>query len=167
MSKAGKIILWVVIILVVLASFGFFWGKSAWEKISFSAPRLQAINFQGITLTDLANIALLSQTKTITVGLSMDINNQNNFSIPFSSMNVKLFYDNTLIAQTSDTLLNSQQVPANGTLKISDQVNVILNNAGAALLIEKIKGRAVTIIYEINMKVFGIPLPSIKQNFIW
>lgn len=167
MNKGSKIILWVVIILVVLSAFGFFWGKSAWDKISFSAPRLQAINFQGITLTDLANIALLSQTKTITVGLSMDINNQNNFSIPLSSLNVKLVYDNTVIAQTSNMLLNKQTVPANGTLTVADNVNVILNNAGGALLIEKIKGRAVTIDYIINMKVFGIPLPSIKKNLIW
>lgn len=167
MSTGVKIFLWILLILAVLAVIGFFWVKSIWDSISFSPPSLQGLNLQGLTLTDLASIAFEGQSKTVTVTLAMAIKNDNNFSIPFSNMKVKLYYDNTIIAETSNLISGKQVVPANGALTVSDTVNVILNNAGGKLLIDKINGGHPSIDYSISLKVFGIPLPNIKNNFTW
>lgn len=167
MSKAGKIILWILIILVLAGTFLFYWGKTAFEKILFSNPRLTGLNLQGITINDLANIALTGQSKTVNVSLEMDVVNNNNFSIPFSKMKVKLLYNNILIAETSPLLQVKRVVPANSSVTISDIININLNNASGQMLIEKLKKRPVTIDYIINVSVFGIPLPSIKNNFSW
>lgn len=163
MNKGLKIVLWIVIILAVVAVITFFWGKSAWDKIDFGKPRLEGLDLQGLTLNDLANIALAGQSKTVTATIVMDIKNDNGFSIPFSSIKAQLSYKGTVIAETTDN--SSHTVPANGILSLSDNVNIILNNAGGALLIEKLKGNHPQIDYTIILKVFGIPIPSQTGNF--
>lgn len=165
MSKGLKIFIWILVIIAVLGAITFTWGKSAWNKIKFSAPTLQGLDLQGLTLADLANIALAGQEKTVTATVQMNIQNDNSFSIPFSSIRAQLLYNDTVIAKTSDD--SSHIVPANGNLPLSDPVNIILNNAGGNLLIEKIKGGKPKINYVINLKVFGIPVPSIKSSFTW
>ena len=165
MSKGTKILVWIIAIIAVLAIAVFIWGKNAFDKITFSTPRIQSLNLQGLTLLDLANIALVGKSKTVTAVVEMDIKNDNNFAIPFSSIRAELFYKGTLIAETTDD--SSHTVPANGHITLSDPVNIILNTAGGNLLIEKIKGGHPQIDYVINLKVFGIPVPSIKESFTW
>lgn len=164
MSKGWKIFLWVLLILVALAAIAFFWGKSAWDKLSFSRPVLQALNLNGLTATDLVNIALSGQSKTVTATVAMDVKNDNSFSIPFS-VKIKLLYQDTIIAETSSI---SGTVPANGILRISDAVNIILNNAGGAILGEKVQGKPVQLDYTVSLRLFGIPVPkTIKNSFLW
>lgn len=159
MSKGLKIFLWTVAIVIALSAFAIIWGKNAWDKIAFSKPQLQALDLQGLTLNDLANIAFTGQSKTVTVTLGMAIKNDNNFSIPFSNMKVKLLYKDTLIAETSDAFAQQNfTVPANGNLAVADTVNVLFNNAGGQLLIEKTKGNHPQIDYSIDLKVFSIPI---------
>lgn len=167
MSKGVKIFLWVLFGLVILAGLAigaYFWAKNAWDKISFSAPKLKGVDFRSISLTDLANIVLAGGTKTIVATISMDIKNDNSFKIPFT-VKAKLFYQEVLIAVTHSL---SGVIPAKGTLTISDQVNIILNQAGAAILIEKIKGGTPKIDYSLSLSLFGIPIPKkIKSSFPW
>lgn len=135
-----------------------------WDKISFSKPIPQGLDLNGITLADLANIALAGKSKTVTATITMNIKNDNSFSIPFSAK-VKLLYQDTVIAETSSI---SGTIPANGTFPISDKVKIILNNAGGAILIEKLKGKPVQMDYSISLSLFGIPIPKdIKNSFIW
>lgn len=166
MSKGLKIVVWIVVILVVLGIIAFTWGKSAWDKIDFGKPRLEGLDLQGLSLNDLANIALAGQSKTVTATVVMDIKNDNGFSIPFSSIKAQLSSKGVVIAQTTDT--SAHTVPANGILSLSDNVDIILNNAGGALLIEKLKGNHPQIDYEVDLKVFGIPVSlfyPIKDSF--
>ena len=169
MSTGVKILVWTLVILGVLALLVFVfvipWGKKVWDKITFSQPRLEALDLQGLSLADLANIAFTGQTKEVTAVLGMDIKNENNFSIPFSNLRAQLFYQDVLIAETTDN--RSYTVPANGSLAFSNPVKIILNNAGGQLLIEKASGRQPIIDYKINANVFGIPLPSIKNKMPW
>lgn len=168
MSKGVKILLWIVVIIAVLAIIGFIWAKNAFDKISFSVPRLQGLDMQGLTLNDLAKIALEGGQKELKVSLAMDAKNENNFSIPFGNMLVKMYYGSTLIASTSPSLENKKFVlPAKGSVTVSDTINIILNTAGAKLLIEKLKGGHPQINYSIGLRVFGIPIPSIKNSFAW
>lgn len=166
MSKGLKIIVWIVVILAVLGIIAFFLGKNAWDKLTFGKPTLQGLDLQGLSLNDLANIALAGQSKTVTATVIMDIKNDNSFAIPFSSIKASFSYKGTVIAETTDN--SSHTVPANGILSLPNNINIILNNAGGALLIEKLKGNHPQIDYEVDLKVFGIPVSlfyPIKDSF--
>lgn len=169
MSKASRIVLWIILILVIISALigTFIWGKNAVNKISFSKPRPQALDLQGLSLVDLANIVIGAQAKIIKATISMDIKNDNNFSIPFSNLNVSLSYNNVLIAQTSNMLAQKKVVPANGILTVSDTVNIILSNETAAFLKDKINGNHPELDYVVNLNVFGIPIRSISDKFVW
>lgn len=169
MSTGLKIFLWIAAIIAVLAALAFLvvipWATKVWDRITFSEPRVEALDLQGLSLQDLANIAFTGTTKEVTAILGMDIKNENNFSIPFSNLRAQLFYQDTLIAETTDT--RSYNVPANGGLAFSNPVKIILNNAGGQLLIAKATGGNPIIDYVIKANVFGIPLPSIKNKMPW
>lgn len=165
MSRTWKIVLIVLAVLAALGITAFFWGKSVWDKITFGIPRLVGLNLNGLTATDLANITFAGGQKEVTATLSMDVINRNNFSIPFSNLKVKLFYNNQEIAETSNMLEGKQSVPANGTFTGTDTVKVILNGAGIQMLIDKITKGAATLEYKIMVKVFGIPLPKAFQSY--
>lgn len=168
MSTGLKIFLWILAILAVIAVIAFFWAKSIFDKVNFSAPKLYSLDLQGLTLNDLVKIALEGSQKEVKVTLGMDISNANSFSIPFSNMNVKMYYAGAIIAQTSPALQNQKFVlPANGNLSVTDNISIVLNPEGIKMLIEKIKGGQPKIDYKIGLKVFGIPLPSIQNSFTW
>lgn len=168
MSKGMKIFLWILVILAAIAVISFFWAKSVFDKVNFSAPKLHSLYLQGLTLNDLLKIALEGSQKEVKVSLGMDISNANNFSIPFSNMNVKMYYAGSIIAETSPALQNQKFIlPANGSLSVTDNISIVLNAEGVKMLIEKIKGGQPKINYKIGLKVFGIPLPSIQNSFTW
>lgn len=162
--KSWQIVLIVVLIFGIAFATFFFWGKSVWDKITFGKPRLLGLNLNGITLTELANLAVSGTPKEVTATIAMDVKNDNNFSIPFSSLKVKLFYKGAEIAATSDLLSATNQVPANGTFTGTDTVKIILNGAGIDMLIDKLTAKQITLDYKIMVKVFGIPLPKSLQT---
>ena len=163
--KAWKIILIVLLVLGALGAAAFFWGKSVWDKIGFGKPRITGLNLSGITPADLANIAFTGLQREVTADIAMDVVNQNNFSIPFSSLRVKLFYNGEAIAETSDLLAQKQSVPANGTLPVNDTVKLILSGATAQMIEDKIRNGIATLQYKIMVKIFGIPLPKALQTY--
>lgn len=169
MSKGVKILLWILAILAVLALVIYFlvipWATKVWDRITFSKPYVQDWDLKGTTLADLADIAFQGAEKEVDVQLGMDIKNDNSFSIPFSKVKAKLFYDNQLIAETTDNA--SHLVPANGVLSLSNLVKIKLNGAGGTMVIDKLQGKTPVINYEIDANVYGIPLPTIKNNFTW
>lgn len=165
MNKGLKIFLWVLAALAGLALAGYFVAKSVIDNVDFSAPIPQGLDLKGITLSDLANIALAGGEKTVTVTVGMTITNNNSFAIPFSNVKAQLYYKGVLIGETNDP--DSHKIPANGSVQLTDTVNIILNNAGGNLLIEKIKGGKPQLDYVIGLRVFGIPIPSVKDTLIW
>lgn len=169
MSKGVRILLWVLAILAVLALVIYFlvvpWATKVWDRITFSLPRLQGLDLKGLTLQDIINIAFTGGEKEVEAQLGMDIKNENGFSIPFSKVKAKLFYEGQLIAETTDNA--SHLVPANGALALSNPVKIRLNDAGGRLVIEKLQGKTPVIDYEINANVYGVGLPTIKKNFTW
>lgn len=164
MSRAFKIIMWVIIIFAVIGITGIIWAKSVWDKISFSMPRIKAMNLNGLTLADLKNALLQDESKDVSTTLEMDVVNKNNFSIPFSNLKVKLFYQDRPIAETSNLLEGQQRIPANGTFTASDDVNITLSKAGTQMLIDKLVSGKINLDYKIIVKVFGIPLPKSLQT---
>lgn len=164
MSRAWKIVMWVIIIVVVVGFAGLMWAKSVWDNISFGMPRVTGLNLNGLTLADLKNLLLQGGSKDVSARLEMDVVNQNSFSIPFSNLKVKLIYKGQPIAETSNLISGQNRVPANGTFTGVDDVKITLSNAGIQMLIDKLVNGKVTLDYKIMVKVFGIPLPKALQT---
>lgn len=162
MNKGLRILLWILFIIAALAVIGFILWKvwlekkftQIWDNITFSKPVPESLDLQGVTLADLQNIALTGQPKTITLSLGMDIENKNNFSIPFTAK-IKSSYQGTTLAET-DTI--SGTVPANGTHHVSAPISITLSGAQIQILIEKLRGNKVPIDYAIDLSLYGIPL---------
>lgn len=164
MSKGVKIALWILAIIIVIAATGYFFGKKAVDKITFSKVKLLAVNFQGLSLSDIPTL-LSGGTKTINATIGIDINNSNNFSIPFSKVNIRLFYNGSVIAETSPALYSANPVlPPNGTLALTDSINIILSKADAQLLSDKFTGKNPAVDYKGSLSVFGIPIKSINGS---
>lgn len=168
MKKWLKIVLIILAVLAVLALIGFIWVKSIFNKISFSKPKLQSLDLQGLTLTDFLNAAFAGQSRTVTVTLGIDIINNSGLSIPFSIYSIKLLHNDVVIGESS-TALSAQRftLPANNYVSISDTITVSLNDAGGQLLIEKLKGGRPILEYKILFSVFGIPVPYKGDSFTW
>ena len=162
MSKGLKIFLWFLLIVAVIAIIGFILWKvwlerkftQIWDNIIFSKPYPEGLDLQGLTLVDLQNIVATGQPKTITLSLGMDIENRNNFSIPFSTK-IRSSYLGTPIAETNKI---SGTVPANGNFHVSAPITITLSGAQVQILIEKLQGKKVPIDYSIDLSLFGIPL---------
>lgn len=160
MSKFWKIVMWILIILVAAGIAGVFWAKSVWDKITFGMPRLIALNLNGLTAADLQTMLVSGGSREVIATIGMDVTNKNNFSIPFSSLKVKLIYNGQVIAESSDMLKGNNKVPENGVLSVVDDVKITLNTSGLQMLIDKaVKGKT-SVDLKTSVKVFGIPLPK-------
>lgn len=165
MNKGLKIFLWILVIIVVLAVIGYLMAKSVLDNVTFSKPIPQGLDLKGLTLGDLVNVALANEQKTVSVTIGMNVTNSNSFAIPFSNVKVGLYYKGVLIAETNDP--DSHTIPANGSLALTYTVNIILNDAGGQLLIEKIKGGNPQLDYKIGLRVFGMPVPGVNDSLTW
>lgn len=169
MSKGLKIFLWILAIIAVLAVLTFAviipWGKGVWDKISFSKPTLQALDLKGLTLADLKSMALSGGSRDVTVTLGMDIKNDNNFSISFSTLKIKLYYKGTLIAETEDNAWHT--LPANSVYPFSSIVSITLNGAGLQMILEKVATGKTSVDMKTDIRVYGISVPTIESNLPW
>lgn len=157
MSTLFKILLVILIIIVIIAIVIFVKGKNAYDKITFTKPTLK----QDIQALAAANLS----GNTLSLPLPFIIKNDNNFSILFSSVNAELLYNGNVIGKSNDAGWHT--IPANGSLSLAPVIDFSINDAVKNLFIQKIQGGHPAIDYVITMKVFGIPIPSIKDNFIW
>lgn len=168
MSTVAKIFLWIAIALVVLIGFASYWGKGVWDKITFSKPVPKSLSLNGLTLADLADIALTGKSKTVDVTVGMNIKNDNSFPIPFTLI-VELSYKGTDIFQTDKI---SGTIPANSTYPVLAPAKITLSKAGAGFVSEKIRGGHPKIDYVLDLSLFGIHIPSsivpsLTDSFIW
>lgn len=169
MSTGLKIFLWILAIIAFLALVVYVviipWGKGVWDKISFSTPKLQTLDLKGLTLDDLKKLALSGGSKDVTVTLGMDIKNDNNFSIQFSTLKVEIYYKGTLIAKTEDNTWHT--IPGNSIYPFSSIVNITLNGAGLQMILEKAITGKTSVDFKTDIRVYGIPVPTIETNLSW
>lgn len=141
----------VIVVILVLAGI---WGMTAWNKIIFT------FSFRGIDLSQLSFDSLTSSGETSTkLILNLGIKNNNSFSIPFKNMKVWMYYDKTVIAETSSDLASKTfLIPANGKIDITDAVNIHFNSASIKLLKEAALKKGPKVDYTVKVNVFGIAL---------
>lgn len=144
-----------IVIVLLLVGLLVMEGMKAWNRIIFK------FNFKGIDLAtiNLDSLAATGQTSGRLL-LGITITNNNPFAIPFDKMKVWLYYDNTLIAESSGNLYAQSYslAPNGGQVDVTDYVNVHLNSASAKLVKEAVSKQNPKVNYTVKINVFGIAL---------
>lgn len=143
----------VIILIAALVGIGFYL-KDAFEKLKFK------FDLSGINLSQL-------KSGTINVKAGVTIENKNKFNITFSRLFVRLFYNNQLIAQSKEAREEKIVVPKNSEIKFIEDIEVYVNSATIDLVKNSIAKESVEIKYEIDLIVFGIRIPTIKNSFTY
>lgn len=163
--KKNRIVSIILLVLLIIALLVWY-AVSVWDRLTFNIY-FKSVDLSGLNLADLEKI-LLGETKVIHTTIGADLENKNPFSISFSNLKVKMFYENALIAETSDKIKNTKYtVPAKGNLSIEDTADIILNPSSVNLIAQGLTNRKPNIDYTVNLRVWGIPLPRIKNDFAW
>lgn len=147
----------VLIVIALVLVIVYFWAMKIWDNIKFD------FSFKGIDLgnIDLSNIGTSASNIKLTVGAK--ITNDNGFSIPFRNLKTWLYYENTLIGQTSGDLASkSFNVLAHGNIEITDTVDAYLNSS--AINLAKNLANHPSINYTLRMTIFWIPF-SYSDSF--
>lgn len=156
------------LILIILLIVAYVYLKNIWDKIRFDFVK----GFRGINLGafNINELILSGQTK-INPTLGIVIFNDNNFSIPAKDMSASIAYNGTVIGDTSSALSEKNLiVPANGSLEVTDPINLYLNQDGGKLLLKKIKGEHPELSYTVKLKIkiLGMWIPvTYKDSFSW
>lgn len=156
MKTAGIIAIIVLIFLLIYIQ-----SKMIYNRIKFE------FGFRGADLSglDIQSVLLGGQTEA-TVKMSAKVINKNNFAISFSDLRAWLYFEGTMIAQTSDELAkNKVTVQPNSAAEITDDVRIFLNQQSVKLLKQAALGQSPKIDYTVKMKVWGIPV-SFSDYFI-
>lgn len=163
-NKKMKTLITLAIVVGILI-IAIIWGMKAWNKILFK------LSFEGIDLStiDLASLASFGQTSGKLL-LGIQITNNNPFDIPFDKMKTFLYYDGTLIAESSGnlsaqsfkSLASSDKIlnVGNGVIvkEVTDYVNVHINSASAKLIKDTVAKQNPKVNYTVQLSVFGVPL---------
>ena len=149
--KAKTII--IIIIIVLLLAAGYFYIKTAINRVSFQIG-LKGFDLSGISITD-----VFQGTGTIKLQALAKIVNRNNFVINLSNFHIWMYYQGTMIAQTTDETNNISKVsiPANGTIDVTHDVTVFLNSAFLQAVKDLRNGANLKFDYTTKFNVFGIP----------
>lgn len=149
-----KIVGWIIVIVIsaivaTLAYIGIYFTKNKQQVIDNIKYKFDIgkINFsQIISLQPKAN-----------VDIEITIENKNPIFIIFSDLNARLFQNGLLIAKSKKTNTKSYIVPINGEKTFVDTFEVNLN-------ILKLDLQS-PIDYEIDVRIFGIKIETIKSSF--
>lgn len=171
---------WTIVLIIIALIFFIVWyGRIIYDKINFNATNA----FRGIDLSSFNLSQLLTGGQTsVNANVTLNIKNDNGFSIPFKDLKVTFLYTNVMVAETSDYLMSQHftipskdTIPLNGTvhgvLPVSDSITIYLNGAGYVMLKEKVAKRPVKIKYDVSLKIgvlniFWIPI-SYTDSFDW
>lgn len=147
-------LIWIAVIIIAILVIVAVYILKVWNNIVFKFA------FKGVDLStlDLGSLAASGQTSGKLL-LGLNIENHNSFSIPFDKMKVWLYYDNTLIAESSGYLYaRSFKLPANGKIDVTDYVSVYINSASGKLLKEVASKNDPKVYYKVKITIFGLQL---------
>lgn len=136
-----------IIIVAILATAGYVYTNQ--DKV------LSKINFK-FGLRDIN----LSQSE---VTIKTTIDNKNYFFIIFSDLYVKLFYNGSQIAHSKEIDTSTHLIPINGTTSFDE--DVIIDKGISQLIPAFALGQPINIDYEIDVKIFGFKVNTIKDSF--
>lgn len=152
----------IFVIVVLILALIYIWGMMIYNRIKFE------FGFKGADLSGLNIQSLLIGGQTeATIKASAKVINNNNFSITFSNLSADIYYEDVLIAKTSDDLAKKTVVvPSNSAIEIIDNIKIYLNPQSVKMLSAVALKQSPKVQYTVKLKLYGIPL-SWTDYFIW
>jgi len=131
-------------------------------RISFQVS-FKNLDLSGLSLNTLFN----GGTSSIQVQINALITNMNNFNITMGNFHLYVYYQNTLIAQTSstDTTLSKVIFPANGVADVQPNVDVYINSALLQAVSDLASNGTASFAYTASFLVYGFIPYTYKDTF--
>lgn len=126
--------------------------------------------FKWPTLIDVIGNIKSIQGGTIEVSLPVVIENLNSFDIKFTDLYFELKYKDNLIASskqrdTTEYTIPAKSVTGNGYKEIKEDTIIHIDGNTISLAGKIISKQTVRIDYSVDLKVFGIKIPTISDYF--
>lgn len=163
-SQAGTTVIIIISVILVLAA-AYFWVRTVWEKLKLE------VRFKGVDVGNLQAILAENFSGNMKMNLGLTVKNDNGFAIKFKNLRAFMYYENTLIAQTSEELAHKkfnvvansdqiQELDAYGnmiheTTEVTDSVNAYLNKS-TFNLVNNLQNKP-QIQYKVKITIFWIP----------
>lgn len=144
----------IIIAVVVILGLLYLYSKLSVQKISFKFD---------IGKIDLSIISL--SNPVININVLTTIDNKNNFEISFSDLFVRLLYNDNLVAKSKNIDINKYKVPAKSSFSFNQELELYINSSTIGLIKSLVSRQPVKIDYEVDVKIFNIKVPTIKDYF--
>lgn len=152
-----------IAIIALILYFLYRYFKNVTKKILFTDFFISGVDLKGASISDLISGGVTNAK----LGLGIKVKSKISFPIKLTDGNIKLFYKDTLVAETSKDFLNKKLIiPANGELLITDDIDVLLSKPTFELISLGVSGKKPEIDYKVRVKLFLIPI-SFKGKFNW
>lgn len=154
-----KLFIWIALIVIFIGISVYYIILTAVARVSFT------IAFKGLDLSGVSLDNIFSGQGTIRVQIMAKIVNKNTFNINLSNFHIFIYYQGTLIAQSTQETnnLNKVSIPASGTIDVVHDVTVYLNSAFLQAA-KDLKAGGAKFDYDTTFRVFGFPY-SYKDYF--
>ncbi len=103
-------------------------------------------------------ISILQGKGELKTTIEILIENQNRFSIPLSNLDIDIYYENILIANTDKVDSSKVVIPKQGYEKFTHKINVFLVQSFFDVVSKLKEGDKITLEYVLKVKIFGIPV---------
>lgn len=151
---------WVLIVLGLGLIVAYFYIRLAIKKVTVDF-RVKSVDWKGITLSDI----LKSKRADVGLTLSISVINENNYSIPVRDLQVEIYQNNALIAESAPMYEEKIVIPAMGAAEFDETIIVTVDRSTLGLLKSIFQGKSFAIDYKVKFKVFGFPV-SFKDTYL-
>lgn len=151
MKVVYKILLIILLVLILIGLYGY----SIISKIDFDF-NIKNFNFGSFIIKDLKS----DGSKTI-ITIEYVINNRSNTTIKFKDLYVEAYYNNKLIAKSTDNYNNSKEIVLDkrkSDIKFEQEYYVLLNKESIELATRIASSKPVDIGYLVKVNILGFKL---------
>jgi len=151
MKLIFKILLIVLFVLILIALY----VKSIIDKIEFDF-NIKNLNFKDFILKDIT-----SQGSKTLITIEYLINNKSNSTIKFKDLYIEAYYNNKLIAKSTDNYNNSKEIVLDkrkSDIKFEQEYYVLLNKESIELATRIASSKPVDIGYLVKVNILGFKL---------
>lgn len=144
--------LFYISIVVILALLLYYYFKIVKARITFNF-KLRDIKVGTINIADIKD-----DNAKLKIGVGIEIENKNKFSISFSDLYLWLYWNNNLIAKTSDIPEAKKKVyiPSNGKAYFVEPIDIYINKNTIGFLAELKLKKEVDIKYVVSLRILGL-----------
>lgn len=125
------------------------------------------ISLDKLDLAGILAAAISGDVPTLKTFLNINVKNDNPFTISFSNLDVKLFYQGSQVAQSVDVSAEKIVILPKLDQDFTHVLQITLSQAFLEALKTLKSGQPLVLQYVVKLRLFGIPIPAYKDNFTY